>query len=52
MAAEAVEEGIGLSNTRERLHTMYGSEHVFQLGEAMEGGLRVTLEIPWTEERR
>jgi LytS/YehU family sensor histidine kinase len=38
--------GLGLSNTRERLTQLYGTAHRFEMVNAPEGGLRVTLEIP------
>lgn len=38
--------GLGLSNTRERLIQLYGDNHRFELTNAPEGGLIVTLEIP------
>lgn len=44
--ATAVNEGIGLSNTRARLQTLYGNAHKFELGNRPEGGLRVRLTIP------
>ncbi len=38
--------GLGLSNTRERLTQLYGNSHRFEMINAPEGGLIVTLEIP------
>ena len=40
-------EGVGLSNTRARLAELYGSDHRFALTRAAEGGLEVTLEMPF-----
>ena len=40
--------GLGLSNTRERLSQLYGSDHRFELKDAEGGGLIVTMEIPVT----
>lgn len=39
--------GMGLSNTIERLKTLYGSAHHFQLRNIDTGGLEVTLDIPF-----
>lgn len=41
------EEGVGLSNTRSRLRTLYGEEHGFELRQSREGGLLVRLTIPF-----
>jgi two-component system, LytTR family, sensor kinase len=38
--------GLGLSNTRDRLLQMYGAGHRFELMNAPEGGLLVSMEIP------
>lgn len=40
-------EGLGLANTRARLKQMYGAAHLFEMADAAEGGLQVTLEIPF-----
>jgi len=38
--------GVGLSNTRRRLETLYGDRHALELGGAAEGGARVTVRLP------
>jgi signal transduction histidine kinase len=40
------DDGVGLSNTRRRLATLYGDQHAFELGVAAEGGARVTIRLP------
>ncbi|HXU35487.1 MAG TPA: histidine kinase [Blastocatellia bacterium] len=42
-----VKEGLGLANTRARLAQMYGPAHRFEMSDAPEGGLQVTLTIPF-----
>lgn len=42
-------QGIGLSNTRERLLHLYGDAHRFELNETPGGGLSVSLAIPFRE---
>jgi two-component system, LytTR family, sensor kinase len=45
-AHQPLTEGVGLSNTRARLQHLYGSEHVFDVRNADEGGLVVSLSFP------
>ena len=40
--------GMGLKITKARLERLYGTRHRFELANAAEGGLVVTLEIPWS----
>lgn len=42
-----VAEGVGLSNTRERLSTLYGARGRLTLGPALGGGTTVTLRVPF-----
>jgi signal transduction histidine kinase len=44
---EPAKEGVGLSNTRVRLRTLYGEAHGFELCDAPGGGLLVRLTIPF-----
>jgi sensor histidine kinase YesM len=41
------EKGVGLANTETRLGQLYGTDHLFDLKNSPEGGLIVTLEIPF-----
>ncbi|HEV2912062.1 MAG TPA: histidine kinase [Pyrinomonadaceae bacterium] len=49
--AIALGDGIGLSNTSERLNQLYGAEHRFSLGASSEGGLLVHVEVPFHTRR-
>jgi sensor histidine kinase YesM len=40
-------KGLGLANTEKRLEQLYGADHLFDLSDHPEGGLVVTLEIPF-----
>ncbi|HXG65679.1 MAG TPA: histidine kinase, partial [Blastocatellia bacterium] len=40
-------EGVGLANTQERLRQLYGASYRLDLENAPQGGLMVTLEIPY-----
>ena len=42
-----IKEGLGLANTRARLQQMYGTAHRFDMADVPEGGLQVTLEMPF-----
>ncbi len=46
-AKDALQRGIGLSNTAARLSRLYGAHHRLEFCNAEEGGLRVTIEIPF-----
>jgi two-component system, LytTR family, sensor kinase len=42
-----LKEGLGLANTRARLEQLYPASHRFEISDAPEGGLQVTLEVPF-----
>src|SRR5688572_4807628 len=47
------QEGVGISNSRARLQQLYGDQGHFQLANAPEGGLIVSIVVPWrTEQKR
>ena len=43
----ATKEGVGLTNTRARLRTLYGDAHRFELSNAPTGGLQARIIIPF-----
>src|ERR1044072_7250005 len=45
--ANQFKKGLGLANTETRLERLYGADHLFNLSNNPEGGLIVTLEIPF-----
>lgn len=46
---EILNEGVGLSNTKERLKKLYRDDHNFILENITSGGLRVAIEFPYIE---
>lgn len=44
--------GVGLANTRERLHELYGAAHSFELENIEPRGLRITIRIPYSSTER
>jgi two-component system, LytTR family, sensor kinase len=49
-AVEALQKGIGLSNTRSRLRHLYGSAHRFEFVRGRGRGLSVRIVLPWRPE--
>jgi hypothetical protein len=47
LASQSRADGVGLSNTRARLRTLYGEAHAFEFCNPPEGGLLVRLTIPF-----
>jgi two-component system LytT family sensor kinase len=43
-------KGLGLANTEKRLEQLYGAAHLFDLSDHPDGGLLVTLEIPFHQD--
>jgi signal transduction histidine kinase len=44
---KGLKEGVGLSNTRARLHHLYGNAHALELHNGPHGGLAVAVSIPF-----
>jgi len=43
------EDGIGLANCRARLQQLYGDQGRIEIAGGADGGVRVTIEVPWLE---
>jgi signal transduction histidine kinase len=43
----SLNQGVGLTNTQARLRQLYGSSHRFEISTASEGGLAVTVNLPF-----
>lgn len=50
--AVLIKEGVGIANTRARLHQLYQDDFRLELALAREGGAICTIEIPWSQEAR
>jgi hypothetical protein len=50
-AADAPSSGIGLANTRARLEHLYGAAHRFELRRMHEGGMEVSVSLPFRTHR-
>ena len=46
---QAFNEGVGLSNTRSRLEHLYGEQHRFEFHRPPDGGLAVTVVVPFSQ---
>ena len=44
-------EGIGLSNTRSRLQTLYGADFRLEMASRADGGTTVLIDLPWRKKR-
>jgi signal transduction histidine kinase len=51
-ASGARPDGIGLSNTRSRLQSLYGSDFTLEMTSAPEGGTTVLIDLPWRQKRK
>jgi signal transduction histidine kinase len=40
-------DGLGISNTRARLHGLFGATHALDVANAADGGVRVTITFPY-----
>lgn len=49
LRGERPTNGLGLTNTRDRLAFLYGERHTFTIGEAPGGGVRVEISIPFQQ---
>jgi LytS/YehU family sensor histidine kinase len=49
LPADGAVEGVGLSNTRERLKAMFGDKATMDLSRRIDGGTRVELRLPFVE---
>ncbi|HZF39200.1 MAG TPA: histidine kinase [Blastocatellia bacterium] len=49
---EAVNHGLGLTNTLARLHLHYGADFTFEYKDRPQGGVRIELSLPWRKSER